>query len=173
MSGASGAAGCVSGKAGTPPTRSLRRAAVHGNGAVAEGTARSKARRRSAGLRVEQAPRRARRAGTRGRTTRQRLRPRLGLATASRAPPAGPCATFQGAHFRGPLSANAPVHPQGPQLATIARREKLGRCRVQRLVRPCFTEAEAIQAARHNALVVLQNASNRTTAVGQTGHEGN
>src|SRR5438874_13475833 len=38
------------------PTHSLRRAAAHGNGAVAEGTARSKARRRSAGLRVEQAP---------------------------------------------------------------------------------------------------------------------
>ncbi len=106
MSGASGAVGCVSGRAGTPPTHSLRRAAVHGNGAVAEGTARSKARRRSAGLRVEQAPRRARRAGTRGRTPRQRPRPRLGLAAASRAPPAGPCATSQGAHFRGPLSAN-------------------------------------------------------------------
>src|SRR5258708_5351134 len=107
MSGASGAVGCVSGRAGTPPTYSLRRAAVHGNGAVAEGTARSKARPRSAGLPVEQAPRRARRAGTRGRTPRQRPRPRLGLAAASRAPPDGPCATSQGAHFRGPLSANA------------------------------------------------------------------
>src|SRR6202022_715569 len=56
MSGASGAVGCVAGRAGTPPTHSLRRAAVHGNGAVAEGQARSKARRRSAGLRVEPAP---------------------------------------------------------------------------------------------------------------------
>src|SRR5437773_9059892 len=46
-SGASGAVGWVSGRAGTPPTHSLRRAAVHGTGAVAEGTARSKARRRS------------------------------------------------------------------------------------------------------------------------------
>src|SRR5207247_156087 len=45
MSGASGAVACVSGRAGTPPTHSLRRAAVHGNGAVAEGTA---ARRRDA-----------------------------------------------------------------------------------------------------------------------------
>src|SRR4029077_8605275 len=38
MSGTSGAVGCVSGRAGTPPTHSLRRAAVHGNGAVAEGS---------------------------------------------------------------------------------------------------------------------------------------
>ena len=39
MSGASGAVGWVSGRAGTPPTPSLRRAAVHGTGAVAEGAA--------------------------------------------------------------------------------------------------------------------------------------
>src|SRR5216683_7758565 len=54
------AVGCLSGRAGTPPTHSLRRAAVHGHGAVAEGTARSRARRRSVGLRVEKAVGRAR-----------------------------------------------------------------------------------------------------------------
>src|SRR5258708_3999669 len=147
MSGASGAVGCVSGRAGTPPTHSLRRAAVHGNGAVAEGTARSKARRRSAGLRVEQAPRRARRAGTRGRTPRQRPRPRLGLAAASRAPPAGPCATSQGAHFRGPLAANNKLTCRGRlQSFYTARNRTGGPGRVQRVVRRDHPELWATES---------------------------